>query len=299
MYYLSAFFYYFFLLPISLLPFGVLYRLADGLSWLFFNVVGYRKKVVMQNIRKAFPEKSEAEIQQIGKDFYNHLCNLMIETVKAFTMTRKDFMERLEFSGLEQIDEYAKQGRSVILAAGHCHNFEWLVTGINALLKHQVMALYRPLNNPFFEEKIQQSRGQLGLKLSSIYEIKSQFIKQISEEPVAVVFAMDQSPSNPNSAYWMEFLHQDTPVLYGTEKYAKEYDLPIFFAHITKRKRGYYSADFELLTNKPRETSYGEITEKMMHWLEKDLQQSPATWLWSHKRWKHQRPTAQLPLSEG
>jgi Kdo2-lipid IVA lauroyltransferase/acyltransferase len=125
MYYLSASFYYLLLLPISLLPFGLLYRLADGLSWLFFNVVGYRKKVVMQNIRNAFPDKSEAEIQQIGRDFYDHLCNLMVETVKAFTMTREDFMKRLEFSGLEQIDEYAKQGRSVILAAGHCHNFEW------------------------------------------------------------------------------------------------------------------------------------------------------------------------------
>lgn len=298
MYYLSAFFYYFLLIPISRLPFGVLYAIADGLSWFFFNVVGYRKKVVVENIRNSFPEKSETEVQQIARDFYTHLCTLIIETIKAFGMTRQEFMQRVSFTGLELLDQYAKQGKSIIIAAGHCHNYEWLVTGIDPLVKHKVMALYRPLNNRFFDEKIKQSRSKLGLNLASIYEIKSQFGEQVVEQPVAAAFAMDQSPSNPESAYWMQFLNQDTPILFGTEKYAKEYDLPVVFGHIHSKKRGYYYANFELLTETPRETAYGEITEKMMKWLEADIRQEPATWLWSHKRWKHKRTTAQSPLSE-
>lgn len=296
-YFFSACLYYLILYPISLLPFGVLYKIADGISWLFFNMVGYRKKVVIQNIRNSFPEKSESEIQQIVKEFYTHLATTLVETIKAFTMTKEDFQERLEYRNIEIINKYAEQGRSVILAAGHCYNYEWLVTGINASVKPQVMALYRPLNNAFFEKKIQESRGQLGLKLSSIYDIKSRFAEQISAEPVTVVFAMDQSPSDPKSGYWTTFLHQDTPVLFGTEKYAKQYDLPIIFGHLKGKKRGYYYADFQLLTDNPKETAYGEITEKMVKMLEADLQQNPAYWLWSHKRWKHKRPTDLSPLS--
>jgi len=256
-YFFSACFYYLLLYPLSLLPLGLLYGVADGLGWFFFNIVGYRKKVVVQNIRQSFPEKSEAEIQQIGKAFYDHLCTMMVESVKSFSMSKNELAKRLTYNGIEEIERFAQQGRSVILTAGHRHNYEWLVTGLDPVFKHQVVALYKPLNNPFFEKKVKQSRAQLGLKLESIYEIKERFADQLKKEPIAVVFAMDQSPSNPQSAYWMEFLKQDTAVLYGTEKYAREFDLPIFYAHLDKDKKGYYSARFELLTDTPNATHYG------------------------------------------
>ncbi|MFN4145457.1 MAG: lysophospholipid acyltransferase family protein [Runella sp.] len=290
-YYVSAGFYYFLLYPLSLLPLPILYGIAKGLSWFFFHVAGYRKKVVMQNIRRAFPEKTEAQINQIGKQFYDHLCTMMVESLKSFSMSKAELLRHVHYTGLEPIAQMAREGRSVILIAGHRHNYEWLVTGINAVFEHQVVALYRPLNNPFFEKKIKESRAQLGMQLESIHEIKERFADQLKQQPLAAVFAMDQSPSNPNSAYWLPFLNQDTPVLYGTEKYAKEYDLPIFYAHLSKPRTGYYVADFKLLTDTPRQTTYGEITQKMMQWLEADIKADPAPWLWSHKRWKHQRPT--------
>ncbi|MCU0341709.1 MAG: hypothetical protein MUE30_17685 [Spirosomaceae bacterium] len=297
-YFLSACFYYLVLYPLSLLPIGVLYGIAKGLSWFFFNVLGYRKKVVMKNLRNSFPEKSPKEVERMGKDFYDHLCTMMVESVKSFSISKEKLLSRLTYTGLEKISQFAQQGRSVILVAGHRHNYEWLVTGLEPNFTHQVVALYKPLNNPFFEKVIKESRAQLGMRLESIYEIRERFANQLKSEPLAIVFAMDQSPSESHKGYWMKFLGQDTAVLYGTEKYAREYDLPIFYAHLSKPSEGYYRADFELLTDAPKATRYGEITEKMMQWLEADIRQEPAPWLWSHKRWKHRRPTDLSLLSE-
>jgi KDO2-lipid IV(A) lauroyltransferase len=284
----SALFYYSLLIPISHLPFGVMYRISDGLSWLMYRVFKYRKKLITSNLRNSFPEKSEAEIQQICREFYRHLCDTMLESVKTFTVNEAAVRPRIYCKNPEVIDQFAAQNKSVLMVAGHYSGFEWLVFGVDLLLKHQVTAVYRPLNNAFFDKKIRQSRSRMGLQLVPMADSKP-FLESGMAVPNAVVFAMDQAPSNPKNAHWMTFLNQDTPVLFGTEKYAKEYDLPVVFAHLEKRERGCYGLVFEVVTDKPRETTNGQITETMMHLLEADIRQEPRYWLWSHRRWKHKR----------
>jgi Kdo2-lipid IVA lauroyltransferase/acyltransferase len=288
MYYIFSLAYYVFLVPISLLPFGVLYKISDGLSWVLSDVVGYRKYDIFNNLRNSFPEKPEAEIQRIGRAFYRHLCDTMLESVKTFTVTKAQTLPRVYCTNAEVIDRYADQGRSVLFVAGHYSGFEWLVFSVNLLIKHQVSAVYRPLNNVFFDKKIQESRSRMGLKLVSMYNVKSYLADGLTE-PTAVVFAMDQSPSKPVNVHWIEFLNQDTAVLFGTEKYAKEYDLPVIFGHLSKNERGRYGITFEVVSDSPKTTAHGEITEKMMRLLEADIRQKPEFWLWSHRRWKHKR----------
>jgi Kdo2-lipid IVA lauroyltransferase/acyltransferase len=288
MYYIFSFAYYVFLVPISLLPFSVLYKISDGLSWVLCYVVRYRKADIFSNLRNSFPKKPETEIQRIAREFYRHLCDTMLESVKTFTVTQKETLPRVYCTNAEVIDKYAKQGRSVLFVAGHYSGFEWLVFSINLLLKHQVSAIYRPLNNAFFEKKIQESRSRMGLKLISMYDVKP-YLEHGMVEPTAVVFAMDQSPSKTVNVHWMQFLNQDTAVLFGTEKYAKDYDLPVVFGHLLKHERGRYGITFEVVSDAPQQTTHGEITEKMTRMLEADICQKPEFWLWSHRRWKHKR----------
>lgn len=72
----------------------------------------------------------------------------------------------------------------------------------------------------------------------------------------------------------------------GAERIAKMMNFPVFYCELTKTRRGYCEAEFKLMTEAPKETVEGEITDMFAHELEQTIRREPAYWLWSHKRWK-------------
>lgn len=285
----NALLYYLVIIPISLLPFPLLYALSDGLYILFYYMLGYRKKVVLQNIRNSFPDKTEKDHIEICKKFYRHFCDLVVESLKTFTISEKEVLKRVICTNPEVIDKYFDQKRSVIIAGGHYNNWELFAVAVDALIKHKTVGIYKPLSNKYFDDKMRGTRSKYGLEMISTKDVKPFFDKHINVL-TATIFGTDQSPSNPNNAYWMKFLNQDTGVLFGAEKFAKDYNYPVVYGRLNKLKRGHYSLDFTDVTDTPKETAHGEITEKITLLLEKDIQAIPQYWLWTHRRWKHKRP---------
>ncbi|MDQ3047830.1 MAG: lysophospholipid acyltransferase family protein [Bacteroidota bacterium] len=247
------------------------------------------KKIVLGNIQRSFPEKTPEEQLEICKKFYRHFCDLILESLKTFTIPEKEVKKRVVCKNPVVINRYFDEGRSVIIAGGHYNNWEIFAVGVDSLIKHQTIGIYKPLSNKYFDEKMRSTRSKYGLKMIATKIVKQVLDKEASNRS-ATIFAIDQSPSNPNNSYWMKFLNQDTAVLFGTEKYAKEYDLPVLYGRINKEKRGHYSFEFFPITDHPKETAYGEITEKITTALEEDIIRIPQYWLWSHRRWKHKRP---------
>jgi KDO2-lipid IV(A) lauroyltransferase len=245
----------------------------------------------MKNIQQSFPQLSHKEHATIARKFYRHFCDLILESLKTFTISENEVQKRVICKNPELINRYYEKNQSVIIAGGHYNNWEIFAVAVNALIKHKAIAIYKPLSNLYFDKKMRETRSKYGL-----YMISTKIVKQIFEEEsknlTATIFAIDQSPSNPKSAYWMKFLNQDTAVLYGTEKYAKEYDYPVIYGRINKEKRGYYSFEFFEVTDHSASTKHGEITEKITHLLEQDINHLPQYWLWSHRRWKHKPPVA-------
>jgi KDO2-lipid IV(A) lauroyltransferase len=194
------------------------------------------------------------------------------------------------FKNPEVIDRYFDEGRSVVLAGGHYNNWELFAVAIDANIKHRSIAIYKPLSNVFFDDKMRKTRGKYGLELVAIKEVKNTFETNRSQL-TATIFGTDQSPGNPRNCYWTTFLNQDTGVLFGTEKYAREYNYPVIYGRIRKVKRGFYEFDFVDLFEFPTQTQMGEITEAHTRQLEQDIMEKPEFWLWSHRRWKHKKPT--------
>lgn len=289
MWLLNNLLYYLLIIPVSLLPYPLLYGLSDTLFVIFYYIVGYRKKVVVSNIQRSFPDKTPAEQAAICKEFYHHFCDLILESLKVFTISEQEVKERMVFVNPELVDSYFEKGKSMILAGGHYNNWELFAVGIDAAIKHPAIAIYKPLSNPFFDKKMRMTRGKYGLRMISTKAVKEVMHEERNNLSMTI-FGIDQSPGNPAKCYWTKFLNQDTGVLFGAEKYAKEYNYPVVFGHITKEKRGFYTFEFIEVTDQPQTTRLGEITEKLTHLLEKDILQKPAYWLWSHKRWKHKRP---------
>ncbi len=285
---LNLLFFYGVLIPISYLPYPVLYFISDGLYVMIYKVIGYRKKVVLQNIANSFPEKNQEEHLQIVNAFYKHLCDLVVESIKVFSISEEEIKQRMKVLNPEYIDRFYEKGQSVILAGGHYNNWELFAVAIDAPINHKAVAIYKPLSNKFFDEKMRLSRSMYGLKLISTKATKEEFEKKDGLR--VIIFGVDQSPGNPRTCYWSDFLNQDTGMHFGAEKYAKEYNYPVLYGRINKVKRGHYTFEFSKAIEEPRKTDYGEITKTMSCLLEKDIVDQPEYWLWSHKRWKHKRP---------
>lgn len=285
---INRIFYYGIVLPISLLPFPVLYLFSDILAFLMYYVVGYRKKVVFENLKNSFPEKSKEERVRIAKKFYRHFCDITLESLKMFTISEKDARERMVYSGLEVPQKYFEQNKSMIVAMAHYNNWEMVAVTVDQQTEHQALAIYKPLTNKYFDKKMLSSREKYGLKMIHNRTVKEDF-EAMKNKLTATYFLIDQAPSVHSKPYWTTFLNQETGVLTGTEKYAQAYNYAVVFLDVQKPKRGYYTARFIDVTDSPRSFSDGEITEKVTRMLEGYIQAQPEYWLWSHRRWKRKK----------
>ncbi len=277
--------YYLVLVPLSSLPYVFIKGISSGFYYLLYYVFSYRKKIVLQNLRNAFPEKTEQELNSLCRKFYKHLCDTVFEGLMCFTISRNSLLKHIRCDNPEIINAYFEKGHSVIIAIGHYGSWEFFLTGMNALIKHQVVIIYTPLTNPFMEKKMMRARESFGTRMISKAEVKS-FFEEKPAQPTATLFAIDQWPAKAKKPYWMRFLNQETAVAFGTEKYAKDSGQPVLYATIRKEKRGRYVISFTPVCDEPKSTAYGFVTESITGLLEKDIQKEPAYWLWSHRRWK-------------
>ena len=252
---------------------------------ILYRLIKYRQKIVNLNLKNSFPTKSDREINEIEQLFYHHFCDIMIESVKLFSIGNKELNLRNKILNPEVLNELFDKGKSVIVCAGHYNNWEMGGTTCCTQIKHHVVGIYAPLSNSFFNQKFLQSRGKFGLELLSKKVVKEGFEKN-KNLPSVYLFATDQSPTHSKTVHWTHFLNQPTAVLVGAERFAKEYDCPVVYIYVTKVKRGYYELEFKVLEAEPIKTLDGAITEKHTQWLEKQINETPQYWLWTHKRWK-------------
>jgi len=280
--------FYLVIIPVSLLPFPLLYVLSDFTFIVIYYFFPYRKKVVMRNLKKSFPEKSERELRIICKTFYGHFCDLIFESLKLFTANSKAILKRVELVNPELPETYYKKGKSLVMATGHYANWEWPAITLPYHSPHTGTGIYQKLSNKFFDKKLRQTRAAFGMKLMSTREVAS-FFEQHVNELCTYGFINDQSPSDPLKGHWMRFLNHDTCMFTGVERYAVRYNYPVLYGVITKKRRGYYKIEYQVVHDNPVDSKPFEITERCALINESLIRSAPEYWLWTHKRWKHKR----------
>lgn len=281
--------YYLLLKPISWLPLSISYGLSTATYWILFRVIGFRGEVIKKNLTRSFPEKSLAEIKAIHQKFGRHFCDILVESIRLFSISKKEVMARCEVINFELVEKFYREGRHLIVVSGHYNNWELAAQAVSCMPHYRYVGIYKPLKDPFMNEQAVLSRAKFGMELLPKNEVDSHF-NDPNKPLCTYFFANDQSPSNPARAYWLSFLHQETGVLFGIEKYARQFNCPVVYGHIAKRKRGYYSINFHLISAEPANEAYGAITQRHTRLTEQAIREAPANWLWTHKRWKHQRP---------
>ncbi len=275
---------------ISYLPFRVLYALSDMMYWLIYRLLRYRVKVVRQNLANALPERSQAERLAIEDRFYRYFCDLILESLKTLTISPQQVLDRVRIGDVSVFDGYLQQGQSVVIVMGHWGNWELGGARFSQLPIHQLFVIYHPVANPRFDRLVYHMRTRQGTKL---YKMKEAFRGMYAdrEQLTATAFIADQTPSNPEGAYWTDFLHQDTPVFVGPAKIARKLNYPVIYFGVNRLKRGYYELNAELIVDQPKEWTEDAISEAHTKRLELDIRKCPEIWLWTHRRWKHKRST--------
>lgn len=273
---------------ISRLPFWALYAFSDFLYLFVFRVIGYRREVVNKNLRQAFPEKSAEAIKEISREFYQFFCDMSLETLKMWGMSPKVMKQRIQFSNLEIFEDLETRQQSFILMLGHYGSWEWGSAAFELYTKHHILVIYKPLSNPYFDKFVKMLRTRFGQEASSMKNTLRNMLR-LKKELTATAFIADQRP-DPRDAYWTSFLGKEAGFFRGTAKIAQKLNYPIVYCLVRRPKRGYYLIEPQILVENPKTVSEDAITQRFVEQLEHDIREAPSLWLWSHDRWKHQRP---------
>jgi len=277
----------FFFRLLSYFPLPVLYLLGDFLYFLAFYVIKYRRAVVWQNLKNSFPEKTDKELKTIEKNFYKHLGEVFVETLKILNISQKELEKRFVVKNVDILNQRLSEGKTVLILTAHLFNWEWLSLITSIKQKYTVFFVYQELSNKFFDKLMLKIRARFGGEPLKMQNILKDVIQNHNQGRIVALLA-DQSPAGNEKDYWTDFMHQDTAFFAGGEKIATKLKLPVVFGGAKRLKRGHYELYFEEVYH-PEEKPDTKITENYVRLLESQIQQTPADWLWSHKRWKKKR----------
>ncbi len=271
-----------------LIPFWLLYRISNGIAWLLYRVIGYRKEVVVSNLKRCFPERGEKEIETIAWKSYLNLSDIILETIKSFTMPVAAVEKRYVFKNAEDINKFTDQNQPVLICGSHFNNWEWGVLTANIDFTGQAIGVYKPLKNKGINNYFNRKRMRAGMQLIPMKQTFD-YVANHLNKPNAYFFITDQSPANKARIHWVDFMGNDTACLSGVDTLARKFNMPVFHYEVNRIKRGYYEVEYTEVCLDPSDQKEGEITQQFMNTLAAALRRAPESWLWSHKRWKKKR----------
>ncbi|HUS01392.1 MAG TPA: hypothetical protein VMY77_06685 [Chitinophagaceae bacterium] len=269
---------------ISLLPFRALYFISDIFYGLVYYVVGYRKKIVLNNLKIAFPEKTEKERIIIAKKFFHNLVDYFLESIKLITISDKAFYKRCS-GNFDELNRLAATGTNIQLHSGHQFNWEWANRIYAQKLVIPFVLVYMPISSKIVDKIFKKIRLKHGTVLIDATNYKNDMLG-IYKKQHAMALVVDQSPANPMASFWLNFFSKPASFLYTPEKSAQRSKVPVGFASFKKVKRGYYKFETTIITLNAADTLKGELTKKYRDFLQEQIREQPDNYLWSHRRWK-------------
>ena len=281
------------LLALAALPLSVLHLLAEGMYFLLAYVVRYRWRVVTENLRNSFPEKGEAEIERIGKAFYRHFAQVMVETIKLAHMSKEELRRRVLLRNPEVMERHFQAGRTVLGLSSHAGNWEWVLTSGAAWLSAHADGVYKPLNNPFFEDFLYRLRTRTGAGLIPMRDTLRDMVQRRGEVRVVSMLS-DQSAGPEDRPYWTTFMNQESGFYTSADRLATRFKCPVVYVALRRLSRGQYEMELTELYDgdSPLPADQFPITDAFVKRLEQDIHRAPEQYLWTHRRWKHKRPVA-------
>jgi KDO2-lipid IV(A) lauroyltransferase len=284
---------YIFLYPIlwciSILPFRFLYLFSDGLYVLTYYIIGYRKKIVRENLALTLPHLSDKERLIIEKKSFKNMCDVFLEMIKTLTISKSEMEKRYQFKNIEVYEQLEKKGKSIALLCAHYASYEWAIS-INSKISFEGYAVYKKINNRYFDKLVRDIRSKFKATLITTKDTIPEMEKNFRNKKLSLYgLISDQSPRLGSFFHWNKFMGIEVPIHTGGEMLAKKYDMNVLFLRTKKLGRGFYEAEFEVLSENAKEEPNYEITDRFLKLVEQQIYEQPEYYLWTHKRWKHRK----------
>lgn len=275
---------------LSAIPAGPGYVLSNGLFFVLYYLLRYRRSTVRENLSYAFPDLPEDERALLEKNFYRHFCDLVIEVLRSTRMSAQEFAERVTFPNQEVLAEATQNySRQAIILLVHQGNWEWTLHGAMQHLAVPSDPVYKTLHSPFWEEHMLASRSRFGAKPMSLNTVSRELIRGRKRQRLVVMIADQAGPKH--GGYWTQFLNRPASFFRGAEKMAKTLDIPVLFARCHRTSRGHYEVRFQALCEPPYdETDNESLLRDYVATAETVIAEQPETFLWTNRRWKKQPP---------
>lgn len=273
---------------IAMLPLGALYAASDAISFVLHRVIGYRRDVVRKNLRNSFPDKSDKELRRIEREFYRHLCDTIVETVKLLHISDSEIKKRVSVKGESAVFEALKGQHPVILYLGHFGNWEWVPAMRMVLNEPEIMgALYKPLHNKVADCVTQKIRDRLDIVHIPHNSAYRRLLEMRGASASFMIgFIADQRPLGGNLKHWTTFMGQPTPFMAGAETIGSRVNAHYLYVASEKTRRGHYVLNFQKIEVDPDDKDEFPYTRQFYRLLEESIRKQPEYWLWSHNRWK-------------
>lgn len=272
---------------IGLLPFTMLYGLSNAIAWLLRVVIRYRLSVVKVNLQYAFPDMESQQLNQVVKASYRNLTDIILESLKSYSLNPDQIRKRYRVEVSEDMRNMLHGENTVTAFAPHYGNWEWGTITLPFAFEQTIYGLIKPVNNARTNRFILDNRGSTGTQMVSIYAKD----KRVLDDPAIaklVVYIADQNPSNTKKALRVHFFGKPCYALQGGDHFARKHGGPVIYLQIKRPKRGQYVITPRLISQDGSKHEEGELTQHYFNLLEAQIQEKPADWLWTHKRWKHQ-----------
>lgn len=294
---------------ISMLPLPVLYLFSD-IVWCIMYIcppLRYRHKIVRKNLKLSFPDKDKRWLRHTERQFYYQFACQVMEGLKNASASPRWIMRHMEITGYEKVREEAAKGQSQIFYLGHTGNWEWISSlnlYFNDMEKAAGCQVYHKLENETMDLLMLKLRSRFGTQSIPMEHVMRRLVEFRRDGKVFLVgMIADQVPMWWNIHYWTEFMNRKTPVFTGSERISRKMDAGVWYLHVTRKRRGYYRCDMQLMYNHTADLPEFAVTEKYMRMLEDNIRECPYLWLWTHNRWKrtwegYQRWLAKHPTAD-
>lgn len=277
-----------FILLISHIPLWFLYKISDIIFFITYHIVGYRRKVVLENLTNSFPEKSREDLKKIERKFYINFCDYIVETFKTFTISSNELRVRVQHLNQDIFHEANAEGKNVILLSGHIFNWEWYNSLALIVPQEHNFPVYRKVQSNFWEDKIKQLRNRFGNQALEAKEVIRHIFRNPNDGNSVYMFVADQTPHHTEVTYGLNFLNQKTPAFVGYDKLSTRMDMAFVYCDMKKVKRGFYQINYFRIYPDSEKFVEHEVVKKFHILLENTINKRPDNYLWSHRRWKYQ-----------
>ncbi|MFC1568965.1 lysophospholipid acyltransferase family protein [bacterium] len=274
------------MLWIWLTPLPLTFRFAEVLGWFAFKALKIRRRVVMDNLTRAFPDKSENEKLEIGLRAYQNFAKFTMEYIRVPIEKTKDILAACEIEGLEHIDNALKKGKGVVVVGGHFSNFE-LMASMIPIMNYPTAFLVGRQHNGKVDDMINSNRALTGAEIIHMGVAVRGALKALRANKV-LIFLSDQDARR--DGVFVNFLGTPASTPQGAAAFVLKTGAGLIFGNDIRKFGGkhkivYSPCPVEGIKGSTPE-NIQKVTQLYTSLLEDWIRKYPEQYFWMHRRWK-------------